>query len=67
MKKKINVQFMALCAAAIVITALVSTALFYNVLEDQVFADLKAYAHIIRQTDPEKLTIGKDEMRITYR
>lgn len=36
MKKKINVQFMALCAAAIVITALVSTALFYNVLEDQV-------------------------------
>ena len=66
MKKKINVQFMALCAAAIVITALVSTALFYNVLEDQVFADLKAYAHIIRQTDPEKLTIGKDEMRITW-
>ena len=42
MRKRINVHFMAIAAAAIVITAMVSMLLFYDTLKKQVFDDLKA-------------------------
>ena len=51
MRKRINVHFMAIAAAAIVITAMVSMLLFYDTLKKQVFDDLKAYANIIRQIE----------------
>lgn len=65
MKRKINIRFMIISAAAIIITAVISTLLFYKVLQEQVFADLKAYEHIISQTDPSGLVISRDEMRVT--
>ena len=43
MKKKMNIRFMIISAAAIIITAVISTVLFYIVLQEQVFSDLKAY------------------------
>ena len=46
-RKRINVQFMAIAAAAIVITAVASMLLFYTTLKKQVFDDLRAYANII--------------------
>lgn len=65
MKKTMNVRFMLISAAAILITALVSTVLFFYVLKRQVFADLQAYEHVICQTDPSTLEISREEMRIT--
>ncbi len=65
MKKTMNVRFMIISAAAILITALFSTILFFHVLKRQVFADLQAYEHVISQTNPSELEISKDEMRIT--
>lgn len=65
MKRKINIRFMIISAAAIIITAAVSTILFYNVLKEQVFADLQAYEHVICQTHPQDLKIDKEEMRVT--
>ena len=66
MKRKINRYFMVITAAAIMITAVVSTILFFIVLKEQVFADLKAYGHIIRQTEPADLKIEEEEMRVTW-
>lgn len=56
---------MIISAAAIIITAVISMLLFYSVLKEQVFADLKAYEHIISQIDPSRLVIRRDEMRVT--
>lgn len=66
MKKKMNIRFMVISAAAIIITAVISTVLFYMVLQEQVFSDLKAYEHIVSQVDPTELNIDKDEIRITW-
>lgn len=66
MKRKINIRFMIISAAAIMITAVISTLLFYNVLEEQVFADLEAYEHLVSQARPETFKIQKNEMRITW-
>lgn len=65
MKRKINIRFMIISAAAIILTAVVSTLLFYHVLKEQIFADLKAYEHVISQTDPSQLQIDSNEMRVT--
>lgn len=66
MKRKINIRFMVISAAAIIITAVISTLLFYNVLQEQVFSDLEAYEHVVSQVDPEDLKIDKDEIRVTW-
>lgn len=66
MKKKINIRFMIISAAAIIITAVISTLLFYNVLQEQVFSDLEAYEHVVNQVDPEDLKIDKEEIRVTW-
>ncbi|MBO5373049.1 MAG: two-component sensor histidine kinase [Lachnospiraceae bacterium] len=65
MKKTMNVRFMIISAAAILITALISTILFFHILKRQVFADLQAYEHVISQVDPSMLEISKEEMRVT--
>ena len=41
MKKKINTGFMLIAAIAIVVTAVCSMFLFYQILEEQIFDDLK--------------------------
>ena len=63
MKKKINIRFMIISAAAIIITAVISTLLFYNVLQEQVFSDLEAYEHVVNQVDPEDLKIDKEALQ----
>lgn len=51
MKRKINIQFVAVSSFAVVITALMSILLFYNILKNQVFDDIEAYAHVIQPLD----------------
>ena len=41
MKKRINTGFMLIAAIAIVVTAVCSMFLFYQILEEQIFDDLK--------------------------
>lgn len=47
MRKRINLQFMVIAAIAIVITAASSMLLFYHNLRDQVYDDLRSYAHML--------------------
>lgn len=67
MKKKIRSRFMIVSVIAVVITAVSAMFIYYNILKDQIFEDLKAYAHVIEQIDLEKLTYNpwEDELRIT--
>lgn len=53
MKKKINIQFMAVSALAVIITAITSMILFYSIFKTQVFEDIEAYAHVIHPLDQE--------------
>ena len=46
MKKRINTGFMLIAAIAIVVTAVCSMFLFYQILEEQIFDDLKANAQL---------------------
>lgn len=55
MKKKINAKFMLIAAIAIVVTAVCSILLFYSILENQIFDDLKANAHMLLLMDPEEI------------
>lgn len=71
MKKKINAKFMLIAAIAIVVTAVCSIFFFYNILEGQIFDDLKANAHVISLMDREEFSseidysLADDGLRIT--
>lgn len=71
MRKRINMQFMMVAAIAIVITAICSMLLFYTIFKNQVYDDLRAYAHVICQVeDVQELDDSKyhpemDDLRIT--
>ena len=71
MKKKINAKFMLISAAAIMVTAICAMLLFYNILKDQIFDDLKANAHVISLIQPEEFSkeidynLSDDGLRIT--
>lgn len=72
MKRKINIQFMAVSAFAVIITAITSMLLFYSIFKNQVFDDIKAYAHVIQPLDqvfwekPEnQKRLDQDGLRIT--
>ena len=74
MKKKINIRFIMIAALAIVVTALSAMLVFYNILKEQVFGDLKAYAHVIELLNIDDLAAGiekdpynpiDDDLRIT--
>ena len=52
MKKRINTGFMLIAAIAIVVTAVCSMFLFYQILEEQIFDDLKASAHVVSVISP---------------
>lgn len=72
MKRKINIQFAAVSAFAVMITALMSMLLFYNIFKNQVFDDIEAYAHVIQPLDQDfweqeknLLRLKEDGLRIT--
>lgn len=74
MKKKINIRFIMIAALAIVVTALSAMLVYYNILKEQVFGDLKAYAHVIELLNIDDLAAGiekdpynpiDDDLRIT--
>ena len=74
MKKKINIRFIMISAIAIVVTALSAMLVYYNILKEQVFGDLKAYAHVIELLNIDDLAAGiekdpynpiDDDLRIT--
>lgn len=53
MRKKIKIQFIAVSTMAVIITAIVSTVLFYTIFKKQVFDDIKAYTHVIQPLNQE--------------
>lgn len=71
MKKKINAKFMLIAAIAIVVTAVCSMLLFYQILEKQIFDDLAANAHVIAKMSIEEFRsdggydLEQDGLRIT--
>ena len=74
MKKKINIRFIMIAALAIVVTALSAMLVYYNILKEQVFGDLKAYAPVIELLNIDDLAAGiekdpynpiDDDLRIT--
>ena len=52
MKKKINMHFIMVSSLAVLVLAAVSVILFYNILKNQVYDDIKDYTHVI-QTLPQ--------------
>lgn len=63
---------MAVSALAVVITAITSMILFYNIFKNQVFDDVEAYAHVIQplnqnfwDQEENKERLLKDGLRIT--
>lgn len=71
MKKKLNAKFMLIAAIAIVATAACAIVLFYSILVEQIFDDLKANAHVVSLAGladmPQEATeqFAKDGLRIT--
>lgn len=71
MKKKINSKFMLISAIAIVVTAICAMVLFYDILKNQIFDDLRANAHVISLMEPAELPdemnydLDADGLRIT--
>lgn len=63
---------MAVSAFAVIITAITSMLLFYNIFKNQVFDDIKAYAHVIQPLDQgfwekteNQKRLDQDGLRIT--
>lgn len=63
-----------IAALAIVVTALSAMLVYYNILKEQVFGDLKAYAHVVELLNIDDLAAGiekdpynpiDDDLRIT--
>lgn len=72
MKKRINIHFITVSAIAVLITAIASVLLFYGIFQDQVFDDIRAYAHVIQSLDKQfweqeynRLRLEEDGLRIT--
>lgn len=72
MKKKINAKFMLISALAIIVTGACAMLLFYTILKDQIFDDLKANAHVVAMMNAEQIKSGlhydlsDDGLRITF-
>lgn len=71
MKKKINLQFLIMSFTAILLTLVISAAVSYEVLKNEVMEELRTYTHILLETDvfetPETVTYDAktDGLRIT--
>ncbi len=77
MKKKLNAKFMLIAAIAIVATAACAIVLFYSILIEQIFDDLKANAHVVAMmgsgleqeddlTESGQNRFAGDGLRITF-
>lgn len=71
MKKKLNARFMLIAAIAIVATAACAIILFYSILIEQIFEDLKANAYVVALmgasdiAENENEQLAGDGLRIT--
>lgn len=67
MRKKLNIKFMMLAAIAILVTAACSLLVFYSILKEQIFDDLKADVTVMESSawQKEKSSENMDEIRIT--
>ncbi|TGY95076.1 two-component sensor histidine kinase [Petralouisia muris] len=72
MKKRLNLQFIMASSFAVVITAVVSMMLFYNIFKNQVYDDIKDYTHIIQafhqetqEWEKNRLFLEESGLRIT--
>lgn len=51
MKNKINIRFMMIAAAAIILTSVLTTILYYQVFQKEVFDNLKNICFVLEKTD----------------
>lgn len=71
MKKKLNAKFMLIAAIAITATAASAIIMFYSILVDQIYDDLKANAHIVSMIGVSEISealedqLTADSIRIT--
>lgn len=71
MKKKLNAKFMLIAAIAIVATAASAILMFYSILVDQIYDDLKANAHVISMVGVSEISqaleeqLAADSIRVT--
>lgn len=69
MKKKINIQFLITTIMTIILTAILCTAVFYNIFKKEILSNLKNYANIsrmaIKDDDYSILWKNDDQLRIT--
>lgn len=76
MKRRINIQLMAIAGIAIAATLLLVTAVYYEVFQKQVFEDLKTYTRLLGRMEQMQTTaeqngweglqeIGQEQLRIT--
>lgn len=71
MKEKINARFMTVSAIAIILTGVCTMLLFYSILKNQIFDDLKANAHVVSMIDLDDISqqmddrLSADGLRIT--
>lgn len=56
MKKKLNLKFMMIAALAIAVTAICAIGLFYRILVEQIYDDLKANAQVVSMMNPAQLS-----------
>ena len=71
MKQKLNAKFMLIAAIAIVATAACAIVLFYSILVEQIYDDLKANAHVVSMIGIDEISeemgaeLSADGLRIT--
>lgn len=71
MKKRLNINFMLIAAIAIMATAACAIVLFYSILKEQIFDDLRANAHVVSMIGTDEIEdeieaqLRKDGLRIT--
>ncbi len=71
MKRKINAQFLITVAIAIVLTSVLTTAVFYETFKKEMTDNLRTYAHVLKNTVAMDSSLNKfkdddfDELRVT--
>lgn len=72
MKRKINTLYILLSVSAVVLTLVVTTIVYYGILQQEVLDNLRLYAHTLEQTVGEEnyeaygiAQAGEDQIRIT--
>lgn len=61
MKRRINIQLMAIAGIAIAATLLLVTAVYYEVFQRQVFEDLKTYTRLLGRMEQAQAPIEPDD------